>query len=292
MRIEQLKCFLEVARTGSITGAAQNLYVSQQSASQSIKLLEQELDCELLVRGKHGVSLTPYGVEVAKTASKIIGEQESLLHKLENMKASQIDDSDQMFNLVATSSISTIVLPRIISNFDSRSKRMDIKLSMCDNVDEVFETVQNGNYDIGLITFHQDELIRKVEATHHIMALDILTKDEIVAVMDIKHYKGHGEYISIAEQQQYRITQYNLVPSEACIMHSDDVEFHRNMLEIGALVMMPKLAYEYFFKSKRFIALPMEGAESPLIHAAIYKKESNKHLKEFVSMIRREMHAM
>lgn len=52
MRFEQLKCLAEVARTGSISGAAQQLYLTQQAASLNIKQLEQELGADLLIRPK------------------------------------------------------------------------------------------------------------------------------------------------------------------------------------------------------------------------------------------------
>ena len=38
MRLEQLKCLLDIAHTGSITNTAQRLFISQQAVSKSIKL--------------------------------------------------------------------------------------------------------------------------------------------------------------------------------------------------------------------------------------------------------------
>ena len=55
MRIEKLKCLLDIAQTGSISATAQRLYISQQAVSKNIKHLEQELGVEVLVRTKTGV---------------------------------------------------------------------------------------------------------------------------------------------------------------------------------------------------------------------------------------------
>ena len=72
---------------------------------------------------------------------------------------------------------------------------------------------------------------------------------------------------------------------------SSDADFHRNMLKYAdAIVIMAGLAYEYFFSSKNFIALPVEGIDVPLIHAAIYRKNADSWIEEFVKMIRKEMH--
>lgn len=40
MRFEQLNCLVEIAETGSITAAAQKLFISQQAVSTSVKQLE------------------------------------------------------------------------------------------------------------------------------------------------------------------------------------------------------------------------------------------------------------
>ena len=48
MRIEQLYHLIEIAKTHSFTIAAQNLFISQPTISESIKKLEEELSITLL----------------------------------------------------------------------------------------------------------------------------------------------------------------------------------------------------------------------------------------------------
>ena len=52
------KCFLVVAKSGSISKAAEILYVSQPAISRNIKLLEESLECKLFNRTAKGVELT------------------------------------------------------------------------------------------------------------------------------------------------------------------------------------------------------------------------------------------
>ncbi|MCD8053205.1 MAG: LysR family transcriptional regulator [Lachnospiraceae bacterium] len=72
MQINQLRYFLEIARTNNISAAAQNLYVSQPSLSQQIQKLEQELGIPLLVRHPKSVSLTDAGEDFALHAERIV----------------------------------------------------------------------------------------------------------------------------------------------------------------------------------------------------------------------------
>ena len=57
MRIQQLQYLEKIVESGSINEAAKALFLSQPSLSNAIKELEQEMDLQLLVRQKSGVSL-------------------------------------------------------------------------------------------------------------------------------------------------------------------------------------------------------------------------------------------
>lgn len=61
MELIQLRYFITAAETNSFTEAANKLYVSRQALSKAILLLEAELETELFVRGKNGISLTKTG---------------------------------------------------------------------------------------------------------------------------------------------------------------------------------------------------------------------------------------
>ncbi len=61
--LEQITCFLTVARLKSFTKAANVLYKSQPAVSRKVSSLESELNVELIQRGKRNLSLTAAGVE-------------------------------------------------------------------------------------------------------------------------------------------------------------------------------------------------------------------------------------
>lgn len=78
MQTQQLRYFLEVAKTKNITTAARNLYISQPSLSQQIMNLEKELDIPLLIRHSKSVSLTDAGEQFAMHAMRIVNGMEQL----------------------------------------------------------------------------------------------------------------------------------------------------------------------------------------------------------------------
>lgn len=78
MQLSQMHYFLEIAKTGNISAAAHNLYLSQPALSQAIRNLESELGIPLLIRHPKSVSLTDAGEEFAVHAEKILGSTSQL----------------------------------------------------------------------------------------------------------------------------------------------------------------------------------------------------------------------
>ena len=78
MQLNQFRFLIAVDKYGSISKAAQELYISQSTISLSLINLEEELGFVLLNRSKRGVTLTPEGKEVLKRALTIQQALESL----------------------------------------------------------------------------------------------------------------------------------------------------------------------------------------------------------------------
>ncbi len=72
MELRELKYFLAVAEYGTISKAAEELYVTQPNLSRQIQNLENELGQKLFIRGKRKVALTAAGVLLQKRAEEII----------------------------------------------------------------------------------------------------------------------------------------------------------------------------------------------------------------------------
>lgn len=72
MEIRVLRYFLEIARAGNMTRAAEMLHVSQPTLSKQIKDLEQELGKKLFIRKSTSLSLTDEGMLLRKRAEDIL----------------------------------------------------------------------------------------------------------------------------------------------------------------------------------------------------------------------------
>ncbi|MEX0151513.1 LysR family transcriptional regulator [Microbacterium sp. LMI1-1-1.1] len=76
--LQQLQYFIEVAAEGSISAAADLLYVSQPTMSAAMKDLEGRVGRSLLTRSARGVTLTTDGVEFLGYARQVVEQAELL----------------------------------------------------------------------------------------------------------------------------------------------------------------------------------------------------------------------
>lgn len=78
MTFKQLSYFVTIYETGSISGAADTLYISQQALCRILGTLEKELGTPLFTRSRAGVSPTELGTELYRSCQAVISEMTTL----------------------------------------------------------------------------------------------------------------------------------------------------------------------------------------------------------------------
>src|ERR687893_146870 len=71
--LTQLSAFLTVVRRGSVTAAAEELFVTQPSVSAAIAALEREVGVKLVARDGRGLRPTDAGAAFAPYAAHVLG---------------------------------------------------------------------------------------------------------------------------------------------------------------------------------------------------------------------------
>lgn len=88
MTLQQLQYLMEVYHTGSISGAAKRLFLSQSSLSASISSLESELGFPVFIRQKNGMIPTVQGAHVIEQAARICESYHTMLNPENTQKRS------------------------------------------------------------------------------------------------------------------------------------------------------------------------------------------------------------
>ncbi len=84
--LRKLEQMVRVARAGSFSAAAAQLYVTQPALSRNIAALEKDLGITLFERGRGGVTLTTEGVLAVEAAEGLLRHADSLAHNLDLLR--------------------------------------------------------------------------------------------------------------------------------------------------------------------------------------------------------------
>lgn len=91
MDLKQLKYFVTVAEEGTISAAAKKLFMSQPPLSTQMKLLEQELGCQLFERGQKHIRLTDTGKLLYDRAQNMLRMETSMRQDIEACSRTEKD---------------------------------------------------------------------------------------------------------------------------------------------------------------------------------------------------------
>ena len=81
MTLQQLKYAITVAQTGTITEAAEKLYISQPSLTNAIHELEKEMNIEIFTRTNKGIIVSKDGEDFLGYARQVLEQAEVLEDK-------------------------------------------------------------------------------------------------------------------------------------------------------------------------------------------------------------------
>ncbi|OEJ98134.1 LysR family transcriptional regulator [Streptomyces thermolilacinus] len=126
-----LRCFVAVAEEGSLTRAAERLFVSQPALTKQIKRLETQLGVRLFTRSRTGMTLTEPGRTLADRAPALLGEWDRMLRETRGV-ASRAARSLRVGFLASAANEAT---PRIIAEFTRRRPgwRVDMRQAAWSN---------------------------------------------------------------------------------------------------------------------------------------------------------------
>lgn len=146
IKLEQYKIFNEAASTLSFSIAARNLFISQSAVSQTIRLLEKELNTQLFIRQSKGVILTKEG----KMLHQKISQALSLITTAEN-QISHFHELNQGELLIgAGDTLSENYLMPYLVSFHQQYPHVKVKMVNRTSL-EIIELLKTGDIDLGFI---------------------------------------------------------------------------------------------------------------------------------------------
>jgi LysR family carnitine catabolism transcriptional activator len=144
----QLQAFLTVARLGSFTRAAEQIFVTQAGLSLMLKDLETQVGARLFDRTTRSVRLTPAGESLLPTVRSMLTEWERATSNIGRLSS----EAEQQVMLAATPLIAASVLPQWLQDFRKVQPSVRVQVADLDRR-EILLGIEAGETDLGLGAF-------------------------------------------------------------------------------------------------------------------------------------------
>lgn len=145
MDIDTLRSFLRMVELGSLSQAAEELYLSPSSLASRIKKLEEELGQELFILRGRNLQLSPAGsvfVPYAERVCKLADE----LYQEANQKGQGMSGS---FSVAVSPIIASYILPEILKSFQEKYPNLEIEIHVCPSF-MITDYLVRGIVDLGI----------------------------------------------------------------------------------------------------------------------------------------------
>jgi DNA-binding transcriptional LysR family regulator len=189
MDLKKLRILLAVARTGSFTGAAERVNLTQSAISQQMALLEQDAREPLFERSRRGVKLTPFALELCQRAEPLVVELDQLAKAFRRRK-----QREKVVRVGAFPTAGIELLPKAIKLF--REGNPDVQVMMSNiNLESPEISLSTGEVDL-ILSF---EYGLEPKISHPTVRTIELFEDPFLAVLPASHPLVGNKTIDLVE---------------------------------------------------------------------------------------------
>lgn len=183
--LQDLRLFVRVAESGSLTRAASLQHASLAAVSARIKSLEEQAGMQLLIRQARGVQLTPSGEAFLHHARLMLSQLESLRSDLQEYAGGLRGHLRVHANTTAVSEI----LPGVLPGYLAKHAGVNVDLQEKPNT-EIAKAVLDGRCDVGIVAGPVDAF--GLQSIH-------FDTDRLVLAAPRKHPLARRKAVSFAE---------------------------------------------------------------------------------------------
>lgn len=246
MQIDSFRVFRDLVESQSFSKAAQMNNITQSAVSQQIRSVEERFRIPLIERSSKRFALTREGDMLYQASKEIIAQFDSLQHQFNEMR----NIVSGNIRIATVYSIGLHELPPYLKRFLKEFPNVNVHVEYRRS-NQVYEDIQSGTCDLGLVAFPVQKKNLKSEAFKKDRLVVIcnpshaLASEQEVEVKDLANYKFIGFEPDIptrrAVDKMFRDTDLDTKP----VMEFDNIETVKRAVEIDAgISIVPRATIE------------------------------------------------
>ncbi|MEH0834574.1 LysR family transcriptional regulator [Pectobacterium cacticida] len=179
MHNNEIRYFMAVASTGSLSAASQQLFVAVSAISRQIQRLETRIGAPLFERHARGMVLNDAGHILENHVRRSIADMELAIAEIEGLKSSR----QTTIRIVCTDGIAFNLLPTLLANYRQQHPAVNFVLTV-GSARQIPELIRHGECDVALKFCLSPEHGIKVISTFSAPFMAVMKDDHPLAHQD------------------------------------------------------------------------------------------------------------
>ena len=291
MNLNQLRVFHEAARTGSFTGAAKNLFITQPAVTAQMKAFEEQCGLKLFKKKGRRVYLTDEGAALHEHVRKIFEYEREVEDVIEEMKELRRG----ILRLGTSKAYARYFMPFLISSFRETYPHIKVYLDEGSSLD-IIRSLGNLKNEVAVIArveddpnvtfvpFKQDRLVLILAPDHRLAGKRSVSAEDLVDDPMIMKEAGSGTRKRVNDL----FTEKGLTPN--VLMETSNTEFIKQLVQRGdGISFLVEEAVAAEIRDKKLATVPLAG-QTPFLDVSIaYLKDQHlsRPARAFVEMLKK-----
>lgn len=213
MNIQHFYYVLDLKNTKNITQTAKNLYISQPTLSQQLKLLEEELGKTLFIRNTRSLSLTEDGEIFCAHAQKIVDE----IEKIQIYFGTPSCQNEYRLNVALTPFYTALNINQVFSRFIKLFPHVSFNLDTLEHK-EACKQLQNHKLDFAITKSNSKDVPNGLYC-------DVLIKERLCVAVNKQNLSEGQKVFDARDLSKYKL----LVTSTDSSMYTETLKIYRQL---------------------------------------------------------------
>ncbi|RLP74507.1 LysR family transcriptional regulator [Mycetocola tolaasinivorans] len=299
--LRQLEYLVATAEAGSVTAAAQRLFLSQSALSGALSSLENTLGVQIFLRHPRGISLTNSGQEILVDARRLLSGVEDLQNRAR-------ENTEELTGTLTIGCFTPILLPGAITEFVRRHPEVELNF-VEGSQNELEEQLRRGILDMAILYDYGDGIGQQR------IAAGLTTQTVLETLPYVILPEGHpltaAESLSLADLADEPMILFNLPPGGEYFLTlfrqaevEPNIRFRTTSFEMVRALVSRGLGYSILnqrtsistsYEGLGFVTRPLRGNAERLdvIAAHLMGARLSRRAQAFIDQCRetaREMH--
>lgn len=276
VEINQLEQFVAVVKCGTISNAAQGLYISQPALSRSMQKLETELGVELFMRSRNRLELNENGKFAYELAENILKSTDAFVE--------QVRQFDRANRTIAIASCAPAplwqMLPFLASLYPEKRLTSEVRQN-----ELLSDGLKGGTYQIVISTSQSDD--------PEIMSIYAGKETLFLNVPKIHPLSRRKDGVRFADIEKYSILLYSHtgiwedilrknMPSAHVIMQENRDSFEALKRESSLLSFSTELSIKHYGGEENSVRIPVLDSSATLTYYILILKKKKDMFSDLI----------